>query len=152
MREQDGVSMMLPDHGRPAPLLTRMVAGEDSSCLLVDDDVLYLSFLAEVFRSRGYRTLTASGGGAALRLARRHGPTFVLLDIGMPGPDGFEVLRALRRHDATRAALIVMLSGRDRAADIFAALHGGADDYVVEPIRPDDLVDRVHALLWRGDD
>jgi DNA-binding response OmpR family regulator len=141
--------MMLLEHGRPAPTFSPIAAGHEPACLLVDD-VLYVSFLAEVFRARGYRVLTAATGKAALRIAERHAPAFVLLDVAMPRLDGLEVLHALRRHDATRSTLVVMLSGRGRTTDILDARHGGADDHIMKPIRPNDLVARVEALLRPG--
>lgn len=135
------------DHVRSIPLPSRIFMIHEPTCLLVDDDVIYLSFLAEIFHDRGYRVLTASTGEVALQHANRCTPVFILLDVAMPGLDGLQVLRTLRQHNATRSTLVVMLSGHDGSTDIFSALHEGADDYIVKPIRPNDLVDRIDALL-----
>ena len=118
--------------------------------LLIEDDELLLGFLTAAFRARGQKVLAAGTGELGLRLARRHAPAFVVLDIGLPGRDGWQVLRSLRRCDKTAATPIVLLTGRQVVTDMFDAYALGADDYFVKPARPDDILARCHDLTrWR---
>jgi DNA-binding response OmpR family regulator len=118
-----------------------------SSCLLVDDDELLLDLMAALFRRHGFRVLTAPTGEMALRLARRHQPGFILLDLGLPGRDGLQVLRTMRRCDKLMSTPIVVLTGREVLTDLFDAYNLGADDYLVKPVHSDELVSRVGELL-----
>jgi DNA-binding response OmpR family regulator len=82
-----------------------------------------------------------------VRLARRHGPAFILLNLGLPGRDGLQVLRTMRRRDKLESTAIVILTGRHVLTDLFEDYHLGADDDLVKPARPAEIVSRAHELI-----
>jgi DNA-binding response OmpR family regulator len=135
------------DHDPTRPRLAAADAGDDRPCLLVDDDPLLLRLLAAVFRARGYGVLTAGTGREALRILSGRRPAFVLLDIGMPDLDGFQVLRAVRRHHATSDLPVIVLTARTGEEVLLGALDHGADEYVTKPVAPNELVARVRDVL-----
>jgi two-component system, OmpR family, response regulator MprA len=114
--------------------------------LLVDDDPKIVPLLARGLAYEGFEVFTAADGNAGLTAARAHEPHVVLLDIAMPGPDGFEVCRRLRTMGDTA---IIMLTARDEVVDKVGALNLGADDYVAKPFAFDELVARIRAVLRR---
>ena len=115
--------------------------------LVVDDEPQILRALAANLRARDYVVDLAATGEAALSLAQRHRPDAVILDLGLPGIDGLEVIRGLRGWTDVP---IVVLSVRDREADKIAALDLGADDYVTKPFGMGELLARVRAALRRA--
>ena len=114
--------------------------------LLVDDDPKIISLLKRGLAYEGFEVYTAPDGEAGLIAARTYQPHLVLLDITMPGVDGFEVCRRLRLLDDIA---IIMLTARDDVADKVNALGLGADDYVPKPFSFDELVARMRAVLRR---
>jgi len=117
--------------------------------LLVDDDELFLRYTHSVIEGAGYRALTAATGEEGLELARKHLPIVVLLDISLPAMNGYEVCRALR-DELGRTVGIVFLSGsRTETVDVSAGLLVGADDFLVKPCDPSELLARVGALMRR---
>jgi two-component system, OmpR family, response regulator MprA len=114
--------------------------------LVVDDDPRMLSMMRRVLEVDGYRVATADGGDAALEIVRSEPVDLLILDVMMPGADGFEVCRTVRRESGVP---ILMLTARDEAVDKITGLDCGADDYVVKPFNPDELMARVRALLRR---
>lgn len=114
--------------------------------LLVDDDPKIVPLLARGLAYEGFEVFTAADGNAGLAAARTHEPHVVLLDIAMPGPDGFAVCRCLRTMGDTA---IIMLTARDEVVDRVGALNLGADDYVAKPFAFDELVARIRAVLRR---
>lgn len=114
--------------------------------LLIDDDDKLLSLLQRGLAYEGFDVHSASDGVAGLEVARTIQPHVVLLDIAMPGPDGFEVCRTL--HAQTDSA-IIMLTARDDVTDKVAALNLGADDYIAKPFAFDEFLARIHAVLRR---
>jgi DNA-binding response OmpR family regulator len=115
--------------------------------LVVDDDASVTSVLRRGLALEGYAVDTAGTGMQALNVAREHVPDLVILDLMMPGLDGFEVLGRLRSADANLPVL--MLTARDGPADQVRGLESGADDYVVKPFSFAVLAARVKALLRR---
>ncbi len=117
--------------------------------VLVVEDELSIAELVRAYLERdGYTVVWARSGEEALAEIGRHPVRLVVLDIGLPGIDGFEVCRRLR----TRTAVpIVILSARDDEVDRVAGLEAGADDYVVKPFSPRELVARVKAVLRRSE-
>ncbi len=118
-----------------------------SRILVVDDEPQIRRALGINLRARGYEVDTAESGERALELAARHHPDAVVLDLGLPGIDGVDVIRGLRGWSRVP---IVVLSVRDREADKVAALDAGADDYVAKPFGMDELMARLRAALRRG--
>jgi two-component system response regulator MprA len=114
--------------------------------LVVDDEPLILSMMRRHLEVEGYSVSSASDGDTAVELLRRQGADLLILDVMMPGLDGFEVCRTVRRESGVP---ILMLTARDAATDKVTGLDCGADDYVVKPFNPDELLARVRALLRR---
>jgi two-component system response regulator MprA len=114
--------------------------------LVVDDEPRMLSMMRRVLEVDGYAVVVAEDGDAALDVLRRQPVDLLILDVMMPGPNGFEVCRTVRRESAVP---ILMLTARDEAIDKVTGLDCGADDYVVKPFNPDELMARVRALLRR---
>jgi two-component system KDP operon response regulator KdpE len=115
--------------------------------LAVDDEPPILRALAANLRVRGYDVDLAPTGEAALELAARNLPDVVILDLGLPGISGLEVIRGLRGWTDTP---IIILSAREAQADKVAALDAGADDYVTKPFGMDELLARLRAALRRA--
>ena len=121
-----------------------------SSCILVvDDDVALAEMIGIVLENEGYRVVFCSDGSQALSQFQEHNPDLVLLDVMLPGMDGFDVCRAIRR---VSDAPIVMLTARSDTADVVTGLEAGADDYVPKPFKPKELVARVRAHLRGRED
>ena len=115
--------------------------------LIADDDPQILRALRITLSARGYQILTAANGVEAVNAAIEHKPDLFLLDLGMPGLDGIEVISALRSW--TQAPILVV-SGRTGATDKVEALDAGADDYVTKPFSIDELLARLRALHRRA--
>lgn len=115
--------------------------------LVIDDDPTVTSVLKRGLAYEGFTVDTADSGARGLAIARDHAPDLVILDVMLPGLDGFEVLERLRHADAQLP--IMMLTARDGAADQVRGLEQGADDYVVKPFTLAVLAARVKALLRR---
>ncbi|OGO44142.1 MAG: DNA-binding response regulator [Chloroflexi bacterium RBG_16_58_8] len=116
------------------------------SILVVDDDPEIVSFVKRGLAYEGYTVDTAADGEEALARAREKEPDLVILDIMMPGLDGFEVARRLRQGGDVP---IIMLTAKGTVADKVAGLESGADDYLVKPFALDELLARVKARLRR---
>ena len=117
-----------------------------SRILCVDDEPPLLRALATNLRARGYDVDLAPSGERALQLAADHRPDGVILDLGLPGRSGIEVIHELRRWSQVP---IVVLSARDAERDKIEALDAGADDYVVKPFGMGELLARLRAALRR---
>jgi two-component system response regulator MprA len=115
--------------------------------LLIDDDPKIVGLLLRGLAYEGFEVYSATDGAAGLAAARTHRPHLVLLDIAMPGPDGFDLCRQLRREQFDTA--VIMLTARDDVQDKVSALNLGADDYVAKPFSFDELVARIRAVLRR---
>jgi DNA-binding response OmpR family regulator len=119
--------------------------------LVVDDEQAIIDLLEYNLRQNGYRVVIARDGHAALRLARAEQPDLIVLDLMLPGPDGFDVCRELRRDSspALSGVPIIMLTARDEEVDRVVGLELGADDYVTKPFSVRELIARVKAVLRR---
>jgi two-component system, OmpR family, response regulator len=116
--------------------------------LVVEDEESIASLVRAYLEREGYRVAVASGGAAALERLAQGDPRLVVLDLGLPDMDGVEVCRRVR---AGSAVPIIMLTARDEEVDRVVGLEVGADDYVVKPFSPKELVARVRAVLRRAD-
>ncbi|MCS7189939.1 MAG: response regulator transcription factor [Bacteroidia bacterium] len=117
--------------------------------LVVDDEPDVLEILAYNLRQEGYEPLLAEEGETALQLAQQHQPAIILLDIMMPGMDGLEVCRRLRKLPETRESYVIFLTARSEEFAELAGFEAGADDFLVKPIRPRALLSRLRALSRR---
>jgi two-component system KDP operon response regulator KdpE len=114
--------------------------------LIADDDPQILRALRITLSARGYEVVTASDGREALRLAADEHPDIIVLDLGMPGLTGIEVIEGVRGWSAVP---ILVVSGRSDSLDKVVALDAGADDYVTKPFAADELLARIRALSRR---
>jgi two-component system phosphate regulon response regulator PhoB len=119
------------------------------SVLIVEDDEDILQLLDYNFRSAGFEVATAGDGLDALAKIRRQRPDLVLLDIMLPGADGFEVCKNIKRDPKTAQVPVIMLTARGEEVDRIVGLELGADDYVVKPFSPRELILRARAVLKR---
>jgi two-component system, OmpR family, response regulator MprA len=118
--------------------------------LIVEDDPPVRRMLERGLTAEGFDIRSASDGGRALAMVEEAAPELVVLDIAMPGLDGFDVCRRLRERGITGGVL--MLTARDAIEDRVRGLQAGADDYVVKPFALEEVVARLRALLRRGRD
>ena len=125
--------------------LPRMVAV--ATIRVVDDEPRIVQLVRDYLEHGGFTVLTASDGASALRSARTGHPDLVVLDLGLPGLDGLDVARSLRRDGEVP---IIILSARTEESDKLVGLELGADDYLTKPFSPKELVARVRAVLRRA--
>ena len=114
--------------------------------LVVDDEVPLTEIVGSYLRREGFEVHAAHDGVQALSLASNVDPDVVVLDVGLPGIDGFEVCRRLRTFSD---AYVIMLTARDTEVDTVVGLSVGADDYITKPFSPRELVARIQAMLRR---
>lgn len=114
--------------------------------LIVEDDAKIVRTLRLYLEKNGYSVIPVYDGGDALFAFRRHRPELVLLDLNLPGVDGLEVCRSLRRESNVP---IIMLTARVEETDRLIGLELGADDYIVKPFSPREVVARIRAVLRR---
>ena len=118
-----------------------------ATVLVVDDEPRIVQLVRDYLERAGFSVITAADGPAALRSARTGKPDLVVLDLALPGMDGLDVARSLRREGAVP---IIMLTARTDESDKLVGLELGADDYLTKPFSPKELVARVRAVLRRG--
>jgi DNA-binding response OmpR family regulator len=118
--------------------------------LVVDDEPIIGEVVSRYLNRAGYETRVACDGPQALQMAAAYRPDLVVLDVMLPGLGGLEVMSRLRESARERTA-VVLLTARGREADRIAGLRLGADDYVVKPFSPAELVARVDAVLRRAE-
>jgi DNA-binding response OmpR family regulator len=122
---------------------------EQPVVLAADDDPDILELVAFRLERSGYTVLQASDGEEALRLALERAPDLAVLDVMMPGLDGYELTRRLRAEEATSRMPIILLTARVQDADVQQGFDAGADDYIRKPFSPQELRSRVQAILGR---
>jgi two-component system OmpR family response regulator len=123
-------------------------AKTEARLLVVDDEPTILELLAGTLRFAGFDVLTAVSGGEALRAAASGRPDLILLDIMMPGCDGFEVVRRIRAGGPR--VPVIFLTARDDVTDRVTGLTLGGDDYVTKPFSLDEVLARIRAVLRRS--
>jgi DNA-binding NtrC family response regulator len=124
-----------------------MCAEQTETVLAVDDNADSLYALERMLVHDGYKVLSASSGEEALKLARQERPAIILLDIMMPGMDGYQVTEQLKSDPVLRFIPVILLSAKDSLSDIVVGLDRGADGYVSKPFRPEELLARLRAAL-----
>lgn len=122
---------------------------QSEKILIVEDDEDILQLLSFNFESAGFTVCTARDGVSGLAMAREKHPNMVLLDLMLPGMDGFEVCKELKRDERMAAVPVIMLTARGQEVDRIVGLELGADDYVVKPFSFRELLLRVRAVLRR---
>ncbi len=124
------------------------MSGVKGRVLVVDDDTALAEMLGIVLRTEGFEPVFCADGARALAVFRESKPDLVLLDLMLPGRDGIDVCRSIR---AESGVPIVMLTAKTDTVDVVLGLESGADDYVVKPFKPKELVARVRTRLRRTD-
>jgi len=119
--------------------------------VIEDDPDIALSLRHKLERDGGFAVETAEDGAAGMRQALDHPPDLVLLDVNLPGMNGFEVCRHLRHAPATASTPIIMLTARIDEGDRVAGLDLGADDYITKPFSPKEALARIRAVLRRAE-
>lgn len=118
--------------------------------LTIEDEPDIVTVVEYNLSREGFDVITAADGEAGLRTAARERPDLVLLDLLLPGIDGLEICRQLKLDAATRAIPVIMVTSKGEESDVVLGLGMGADDYVVKPFSPKELVARVRAVLRRS--
>jgi DNA-binding response OmpR family regulator len=119
----------------------------EARILIIEDDRRIAELIRRYIEAAGFKALTAFDGNTGLNLARSERPDVILLDLMLPGRSGNDVCRILRRESSVP---IIMLTARGAREDKIQGLDGGADDYMVKPFDPDELIVRIRALLRRS--
>ena len=127
----------------------RVDGGPRGRVLVVDDDLALAEMLGIVLRGEGFEPVFCSDGSEALEVFRKSRPDIVLLDLMLPGKDGVDVCRLIRAESGTP---IVMLTAKSDTVDVVVGLEASADDYIVKPFKPKELVARVRARMRRSED
>jgi DNA-binding response OmpR family regulator len=131
----------------PDPVFDWGTDVDDPRILVADDDEDVRDIVVHKLAAAGYNVITTDNGSSALHLVERELPDMVILDVSMPGMDGLSVCYELHSSATTAQIPIMMMSGRDRKIDIDLGMTVGADDYLVKPFCPAELVRRVRWLL-----
>ena len=118
--------------------------------LVIDDEANILRLVREYLEQAGYRVLTASRAETGLHALRRESPDLLVLDLGLPDRDGWDLTRLIRRDQQLGGLPLIMLTARVEDSDKIVGLELGADDYITKPFNPREVVARVRALLRRA--
>jgi len=121
-------------------------AQEAGTILVIEDNQDMLQLLGRILKSEGYHVVLATNGASGMSLLRDNNPDLVLLDIMMPGPDGYMTLESIRQYSSVP---VIMVTAKLETEALQKALDLGADDYVKKPFRPAVLLARVKAKLKR---
>lgn len=150
-----------PEVARPAPPLerrknapplerrqnSRIDARKGTRVLIVDDSPTVLAFMNKMFTSAGYVALTAPDAEQGLEMARSERPDLVVLDVIMPGMNGFAALRHIRRDPTVKHLPVIMMSGNEQASEQFYVMRIGADGFMKKPFTRFDVFSRIERML-----
>ena len=114
--------------------------------LIVDDSPSDRQYLLENLSSHGYRCITAESGAEGIAKSKTERPDLILMDIIMPGTNGYEATRAITRDEATRRIPVIMCTGKDQETDRLWGMRQGARDYVTKPVNGAELLKKISAL------
>lgn len=119
--------------------------------LIIDDTELMIKLITDILEGAGYEVVSASNGIDGIQKVREEKPDLVILDIIMPGMDGFETCKILRDDESNNLMPIIMLTAQDAEDDKLTGLELGADDYIIKPFNPRELISRVNNTMKRID-
>jgi two-component system alkaline phosphatase synthesis response regulator PhoP len=146
----DHATMTSGDEKAARGSASRSAAAVKTTILVVDDEADIRELLRFHLEQEGYAVLEAGDGNRALDLVRRERPSLLILDLMLPDVPGLEICRQLRQFEATATVPVLMLTARSEEIDRILGFEVGADDYVVKPFSPRELMARVKALLRRS--
>ncbi len=121
----------------------------NATILVIEDEEDIRELIRYNLGKAGYTVFESGSGDGGLKMAQQRAPDLIVLDLMLPGMDGLEVCRLLKRDDRTEAISILMLTARGEESDIVAGLELGADDYITKPFSPKVLIARIRAVLRR---
>lgn len=113
--------------------------------LVVDDSKTELMFISELLQKNGFQVATADDGEQAMKCLANETPDLILLDVVMPGKNGFQLARAISRDPLYAQVPIIMCSSKDQETDRLWGLRQGAKDYITKPFNPDELIAKIRA-------
>ena len=122
---------------------------DEAKIMVVDDDEIVARTIERTLRAGGFQVVVVHSGVEALRAARRNPPDLMVLDVLMPGLDGYEVCRQVRQDPLLRDLPVLFLTAKGKEEDRITGLQAGADDYIGKPFNLDELYLRVRAILRR---
>lgn len=128
----------------------KRVQNELLTILIIDDSPTELHVLKSYLHKQGWQVITASSGEMGIKLARQMRPDLILMDVVMPGLNGFQATRELKRNAATKAIPVVIISTKGQETDLLWGKRQGATDYLVKPVAEDDLLACVRRILDVG--
>ena len=140
----------MPAISRPSAAIPVHPQMSKQSILIIEDDLDIAELLQYNLQKDGYPVRTSRDGESGLHAARKFKPDLILLDLMMPGMDGLEVCRHLKRDPGTASIPLMMITAKDAESDVVLGLELGADDYVSKPFSPREVLARVRAILRRG--
>ncbi|MDE2407783.1 MAG: response regulator [Xanthomonadaceae bacterium] len=142
-----GESSSEPHTGRERRDSERRNARPGTRILIIDDSPTIVALLKRMLEQNQYQVLVAYDGETGIEIARREVPGLIFLDIVLPGVDGFNVLRTLRRDPATKTVPIIMISGNAQATEQFYVQRIGADDFMKKPFSRPEVFSRITSVL-----
>ena len=119
--------------------------------LVVDDEPHIIKMVEFKLRNQGYETISAVDGNQALEMALTRKPDLILLDVMMPGLDGFQVLSKLKAQEETKELPVIMLTAKGQERDVVTGFGKGADDYIIKHFSFPELIARVNRALSKGE-
>ena len=117
-----------------------------SKVMVVDDSPTERHFLSEILTKQGYQVIMAESGEEAMEKAKAHKPDLILMDVVMPGLNGFQATRAITKDDATKHIPVIMCTSKGQETDKVWGMRQGARDYLVKPVNQDELLRKIAAL------
>ena len=148
----DHAPVVLPEHDGPERRgRVRRNARPGTRILVIDDSATIVALLRRMLQQNQFEVLEAFHAESGIEIARREVPGLIFLDIVLPGMDGFNALRTLRRDPATRHVPIIMISGNAQATEQFYVQRIGADDFMKKPFSRAEVFNRIEALLDEDD-
>ncbi|MCW9013044.1 MAG: response regulator [Gammaproteobacteria bacterium] len=115
--------------------------------LVVEDSPTQLQGIVKILQKHGHQTITAEDGDSAVSTARNELPDLILMDVVMPGLNGFQATRHITKHEGTSHIPVIMLSSKDQETDKVWAQRQGARDYITKPAEEGELIGKIDALL-----
>lgn len=115
--------------------------------LVVDDSKTQLESISRMLLSNGHEVLSARDGESAVNIASEDKPDLILMDVVMPGLNGFQATRQITKNESTSHIPVIILTGKDQETDKVWAQRQGAKDYIIKPAKEKDLIEKINALL-----